>query len=193
MMKNTTKRKRKKTKKKHKIRCNKTVKFLIYEWCQLDLTSQLVLFIGAILLAELILSIFFYPGRDDLSINIVFRTGLASVMGYILGGMSNTNTTTTKTTHVEGQPVAPSVSYSSEKDSTVKLRESTDIEETTISLQNAPNIRALIATLVCIVCIVCLFLASTFNQLEYREGLIQMRDLISTTIGFLISTSRQKT
>ena len=189
MIKNTTKQKRKKIKKKRKIRCNKTVKHLVYEWCDLDLTSQLILIIGSILLIELILSIFFYPGRDDLSINIVFRTGLSSVMGYILGGMNNT----TKTTPPVDSMPKPSITYSSEKDSTSTLKEKEALTETTLTLQNAPSLRALIATLVCLICIICLFLASTFNYLEYPEGLIQMRDLISTTIGFLISNSRQST
>ena len=191
MIKNTTKRKKKKTKKKRKVRCNKTVKHILYEWCELDLTSQLILFIGAILLAELILSIFFYPGRDDLSINIVFRTGLSSVMGYILGGMNSTSTPLKTVKPPVDSTLKPSVTYSTEKDSPLTLKERESIADRALSLQNAPSLRALIATLVCLVCIVCLFLASTFNQLEYPEGLIQMRDLISTTIGFLISNSRQ--
>ena len=162
------------------------------EWQELDFTSKMVLLIGFVLFMELISSVFFYsnPGNDELSIHIAFRTGLSSVVGYLLGGMNapmpkDINTATQKTIS------------SSEKDTiSTQISAPNDFEdyEPDINfIQHASTLRTLLAAVVCLICILTLVAASSFGRLEYKEGLIQLRNLISTTIGFLISKSTHKT
>jgi len=180
--------KQKKTRCYQRLKRNKTLIQLKLEWIELDLTTKLVLIIGVVLLLELILAVFLYPAKDDaindLSINIVFRTALSSVIGYIIGGMNHADKD-----QLPSISQMPTISKEKDSNSTVTPKEPLDLEFEVDkeSLKSAANIRAFSATVICLVSIVTLFTASYFSQLEYREGLIQLRDLISTTIGFLIA------
>ena len=160
------------------------------EWIELDFTSKMVLLIGFVLFVELISAIFFYssPDNDALAINIAFRTGLSSVLGYLLGGM---NAPVPKDINT-AKPLPPTGEKDSISAQTLATPESTDYEPDINFIQHATTLRTLLAAIVCLVCILTLVAASSLNRLEYTEGIIQLRTLISTTIGFLISKSAHK-
>jgi len=139
-----------------------------FEWRRLDLTNKVLLLVGIVLLFELIFSIFLHTFSADASTDAFFRITFASVMGYFLGGM---NLNSNKTTLPEDEhAVENNVTDSNDE-----------------NFQNVPHIRTLFITLVCLACIITLSIATFTNQTSYSEGLIQLRNIISTSIGFLIS------
>ena len=149
----------------------KLYKKLKYEWGHLDFATKCIFFIGILLLFQLIYAIFVPANALDSTTQIVFRTSTSSIFGFILG-MAH--------------------SYSTKKASPPS-EESEDHEKQEfvfnkdINLNKATHVRILFSTTVCIMCIIVLMIANRTNNLSYQEGIIQLRDLISTTIGFLIS------
>ena len=132
------------------------------EWQSLDFTNKVLLMIGFVLLLELIFSIFLHTLGADTSTDTFFRISFSSVMGYFLGGM---NTTSKEEAH-----------------------DATEIEcSPETRFQHVNHIRTLFITIVCLACIITLSIATFTNRTDYSEGLIQLRNIISTTIGFLIS------
>jgi len=147
---------------------NHLLKKIRLEWRYLDLTNKVLLLVGVVLLFELIFSIFLHALSTDASTDTFFRITFSSVMGYFLGGMNITR----------------------------KEKSSLDEEssgETTSTNTNEPNfqnvtyIRTLFITIVCLACIITLSIATFTSQTTYSDGLIQLRNIISTSIGFLIS------
>ena len=146
------------------------------EWRDLDLTNKVLLLVGMVLLFELIFSIFLHTLSTDATTDAFFRISFSSVMGYFLGGM-NTNNVVTKET------------VSTESTDTGEETKNTSLDQ---NFQNVANIRTLFITVVCLTCIITLSVATFSNQVEYAEGLIQLRNIISTTIGFLISKAKYR-
>lgn len=149
----------------------KLYKKIKFEWGILDFSTKCILFIGILLLLQLIYAVFVPSDVLDSATQIVFRTSTSSIFGFILG-MAH--------------------SYSSVKsEQPPEDTENKEMEKFTfnddINLNRAMHIRILFSTVVCIICIIALVIANRTNNLSYQEGIIQLRDLISTTIGFLIS------
>jgi len=153
---------------KHPSNGNHLLKKIRLEWRCLDLTNKVLFLIGFVLLFELIFSIFLHTFSTDASTDAFFRITFASVMGYFLGGI-NIDTT---------ELALPEENQTAEKSST-------DIMDQ--NFRNVSHIRTLFITLVCLTCIIALSMATFTNQTDYSDGLIQLRNIISTSIGFLIS------
>jgi len=152
---------------------NNILKKIRLEWRDLDLTNKVLLLVGMVLLFELIFSIFLHSLGTDASTDAFFRISFSSVMGYFLGGMNMNHTAAKETamTNLEEQTENPSVNQ---------------------NFQNVTHIRTLFITIVCLACIITLSIATFSNRTDYAEGLIQLRNIISTTIGFLISKAKYR-
>ena len=152
------------------------IKKLRYEWCELDLTNKILIIIGIVLLIELIFSIFIHSIDADATTDAFFRLALSSVLGYFLG----INTATPK--------LDISTDNETEEEKTIDVTSDTEkyFELTT-------NVRTLFISFVCLACIITLAITTFYNQTQYEEGLIQLRNIISTTIGFLISKANRRT
>ena len=164
--------------------CRKSMISQIHaEWCNLDLTNKVLLLIGLVLLVELILSIFLHAFDIDTTTDAFFRLSLSSVLGYFLGGI-NTGTNSTETT---GKVETPIVTVG-------KTKEETEMEMETPAqnFQQATYIRTIFVAFVCLVCIATLAVTTFLNQTGYEEGLIQLRNIVSTTLGFLISKANRR-
>ena len=166
---------------KRKSPCrNKLSTKIRLEWCELDLTNKILLFIGIVLLFELIFSIFIRSVDTDATTDAFFRLALSSVLGYFLGiniGNPHLEQSTTSTT------------ISTKQMENNSLDSNTNIEE---HFEHSCNIRTLFISFVCLACIITLSITTFYNQNQYEEGLIQLRNIISTTIGFLISKANRK-
>jgi len=151
------------------------------EWRDLDLTNKVLLLIGLVLLFELILSIFIRTVYSDASTDAFFRLALSSVLGYFLG----INTSIPKVDQSINSP--PPISTEVQINKPPDLSADTDkyFEPTT-------NVRTLFISFVCLACIITLSITTFYNQAQYEEGLIQLRNIISTTIGFLISKANRR-
>lgn len=147
------------------------------EWYEMDLTNKILLLLGIVLLFELIFSIFMRSVNTDLTTDTFFRITFSSVMGYFLGGMN----TTTPPLEKENTPTVSPLDNSLEP----LLPEEQDFEHLT-------SIRTLFVAFVCLACIITLSVTTFSSQTDYAEGLIQLRNIISTTIGFLISKANRR-
>jgi len=151
------------------------------EWYDLDLTNKVLLLIGIVLLFELIFSIFIRSVDSDASTDAFFRLTLSSVLGYFLG--VNTNIPKLE------QPT-PSIRISPEAQierQTLDLN--ANVEK---SFEHTSNVRTLFISFVCLACIITLSITTFYNGIQYEAGLIQLRNIISTTIGFLISKANRR-
>ena len=148
------------------------------EWCELDFTSKIVLFIGLTLFIELLIAIFI-GGRHDWA-NMSFRTSLSAILGYLLGGMGKGhNNTGKKEIPIIEQEIEP-------EEIPLKCIHNHRL------ISEANHVRTLIAGMICLIGIMTLFTSTVFDFQVYDEGVLQLRDMISTTLGFLVSTSIKK-
>jgi len=158
------------------------------EWCDLDLTTKILLLIGLVLLLELIFSIFIRTVNTDATTDAFFRISLSSVLGYFLGGMDKNKPDAEEAT-VPSSLIASGEQTEKKPLDLHTLNLKTDIEG---EFENTTHIRTLFIAFVCIACIITLSITTFYNQTEYTEGLIQLRNIISTTIGFLISKANRR-
>ena len=161
---------------------NNLTRKIRYEWCELDLTNKILILIGTVLLIELIFSIFIRSVDADATTDAFFRLALSSVLGYFLG----INTATPK---LEQSPVA-NPPITTDNIDEIPPEATNDTEK---YFELTTNVRTLFISFVCLACIIALSITTFFNQTEYEEGLIQLRNIISTTIGFLISKANRRT
>ena len=158
------------------------------EWYDLDLTNKVLLFIGLILLFELIFSIFIRTVNVDATTDAFFRISLSSVMGYFLG-CTNTNHANTK----KGTNCSLSViSEEQIEQMPIDLQTLNPNAEKEKDFEHMPHIRTLFIAFVCLACIITLSVTTFANRIDYVEGLIQLRNIISTTLGFLISKANRR-
>ena len=159
-----------------KNECRRSMRQKIYvEWCNLDITNKFLLLIGLILLVELIISIFLHATTIDTTTDAFFRLSLSSVLGYFLGGI-NTGSNATEQSDVltDSEPLVEPK------------------EEGIKSFQQTTYIRTIFVAFVCLICIAALAAASFMDEANYEAGLIQLRNIISTTLGFLISKANRR-
>lgn len=165
--------------------CNPIIEKICSEWYEMDLTNKILLFLGTVLLFELIFSIFMRSVDTDVTTDAFFRITFSSVLGYFLGCM-NTNSAHLEKEKISNPapPVVPIEQVASKPpDSPLPVEQ--DFEHLT-------SIRTLFVAFVCFACIITLSVTTFINQTEYAEGLIQLRNIISTTIGFLISKANRR-
>ena len=148
------------------------------EWCNLDITNKSLLLIGLVLLIELIASVFLHVVNGDTTTDAFFRMALSSVLGYFLGGI-NTGSSTTEQSEV---PIILS--------QVVETKKGLELPEQ--NFQNTTYIRTIFVAFVCLMCIATLAATTFMNVTNYEAGLIQLRNTISTTLGFLISKANRK-
>ncbi|HAX74081.1 MAG TPA: hypothetical protein DCY20_11200 [Firmicutes bacterium] len=151
----------------------KLMKKISTEWNKLDLPTRSLFLIGLLLLVELVYSILINNTATEQNYDAVFRTSLSSIFGYIFG--MNTEVKL----------------FSESKDSANQKRSNKTDEEKLIhkyvATQKAIVLRVTYATVVCVICILTLMIAQHLHTYSYVEGLLQVRNLISLTIGFLLS------
>jgi len=143
------------------------------EWRCLDFTNKVLVFVGLFLLFELIFTIIRYGSETDVTTDAFFRLTLSSVIGYFLGSSSGTNIAPT-----DSGPV-----YAPRDDDDAAIY-SNDSE---FNLDHTSHLRTFFVAVICVVSLVTLFLTNFYLENTYEEGMTQLRNIISLTIGFLIS------
>ncbi len=136
------------------------------EWHKLDLACKSVLLIGILLLIQLICAVFIPVLSSQPTINATFQTSLSSIFGYILGMNIPTRTK------------SPSDPPSSSKET-----------ENPPHLFKRTTIHILFTAAVCLICLMTLIIYTIVGTYIYKDGIFQISNLVSTTIGFLISSS----
>ncbi len=136
------------------------------EWHKLDLACKSVLLIGILLLIQLICAVFIPALSSQPTINTIFQTSLSSIFGYILGMNIPTGTKS-----------------SSEKPCPCEEKENSH------HLLRGTNIHIFFTAAVCFTCLITLTIYTMIGGDVYNDGIFQIGHLVSSTIGFLISSS----
>jgi len=171
---------------KGKIKRNRTWRCLDKEWCELEFSNKLVVIICFVLFLELLMAVFWYPQGDWSVVSSTFRSVFGGIMGYIIGGMGAAEDTSKVVDALD----------TSLKEKSLQAKscdlDSDECEVESLTLPGTTFIRTAIAGFICLTCIVALFVAIILDSGVYQEGLVRVMDLISTTIGFLISNASRK-
>lgn len=163
---------------------------LRHDWDNLNLASKLLLFIGLILFVFSISILFIDLGDDTIinSIEVVFRTCLSSIFGFFLSSSLNGAKKGSKTNLVireQSEPILPDSSVNEEDTSC-------NFCAYKYNYKDGNLIRILLACFISLVCIIVLWICMTLGSVSKIASLSQLRDLMCSSIGFLLGESRIK-
>ena len=183
-----------KNSKKTKETCSRRRAFryeLRHDWDSLNFPSKVLLFIGIILFILSISILFIELGSNTLinSIEVIFRTSLSSIFGFFLSSSLSGNK---KDARFNPQ----STEDNSLSNPTNKLSEVDDIDckldVYKYNYHDSNLIRILLSCAVALICIFILWLCMVFNIVTKVASITQLRDLMCSSIGFLLGESRIK-
>lgn len=177
--------------------CSRITLFLkefIHDWDELNIAFKSLIIIGIVLFIVVISFAFFSDGGKGIrnSLEVVFRSTLASVFGFLLS--SNIKSYSQKK-----NKKIQKIQYELEKiqDELNKL-DSNNLKDNPCELTdnyfyNDINLVQIVISLsICIICICILSFLLITNNLENVPALTQIRDLMCSSIGFLIGESGKK-
>lgn len=158
-------------KNKNCSRPNALVEELASDWDKLNIAAKSLIIVGAILFISAIIIAFYSNGDEDLtrSLEVIFRSSLASVFGFLLSSNINTQKT---------------------KNNQVIRRDSCEEEIKIYNYKEGNMIQILIALVVTIVCIVAIIIIYITKNNENIAAISQLRDFMCSSIGFLLGESK---
>ncbi|MGX4598499.1 hypothetical protein [Faecalimicrobium sp. JNUCC 81] len=157
---------------------------IISDWDKINLAGKLLIFIGLIVLLSSIGLALCNKGSNEIlkAIEVIFRSALASIFGFVLS--SNLNCGKSKNTN---------------KFTRSEVGKKVDIndEECEIDIENhnyreGNSIQMIIAFAICIICVLTMLLMYIFNIDDNVATISQFRDLMCSSIGFLLGESKIK-
>lgn len=171
------------------------IKEIKHDWDELNISFKSLIIVGALLFLVVILIAFFSNGGRGLknSIEVVFKTTLASVFGFLLSS------------NIKFNKIEKSIKIEDIKKELNEIEENIDILEENIGekvddcelelyykYRDINLVQISIALVICIVCIFALGILSVTNNLENIQAVSQIRDLMCSSVGFLIGESKKK-
>ncbi len=181
----------------------------------LKMSSKNFVFLGlivifAILLLQSSITLFVDVTHEGLSqIDVVFRTSLSSIFGYIMSMVSTGEfTLKEKNNKVENKPktigfsadktLSPTLTNNESKDKNISL-DSNPLEITSKTEEKIikTNVQIVTLTCVCIFCLLIMLIVRNFSHLIVANStnsvtISMYRDIISGSVGALIGLSRVK-
>lgn len=171
------------------------IKEIKHDWDELNISFKSLIIVGALLFLVVIHIAFFSNGGVGVknSIEVVFRTTLASVFGFLLSS------------NIKFNKKEISIKIEAIKKELIKMEENIDtleenIEEKAENCELEPYykykdtnlVQISIALAICIMCIFVLGILSMTNNLENAQAISQISDLMCSSVGFLIGESKKK-
>ncbi|MGL4911407.1 MAG: hypothetical protein ACRC3Y_03150 [Romboutsia sp.] len=170
-------------------------KEFVNDWDELNIAFKLLLCIGLVLFIIVIAIAFFSNGEHGLknSLEVVFRTTLASVFGFLLSSNIKYNN---RKRQMEIEKIESELkNILAELD---ELDENNTIDKNACDLEslyydkNINLVQIIIAFTVCIISIIILGILIVTNNLENVPSISQIRDLMCSSVGFLIGECGKK-
>lgn len=171
------------------------IKEFIKDWDELNIAFKALILIGLVLFIVVISIAFLSNGDTGIknSIEVVFRTTLASVFGFLL---SSNIKKRSKKKNLEIEKIKSELNkVQKELD---ELEENNEILNSKCNLEDVYNdndtnmVQIGIALIISIVCIIIINVLVMTNNLENVPAISQIRDLMCSAIGFLIGESGKK-
>jgi len=183
---------------KREDKCNRKkllIKELINDWDELNISFKALIIIGMILFIVVIFTAIYSDGVDEVrnSFEVVFRSTLASVFGFLLS--SNIKANSSKRNNEIEKIKSKILSVQKELDSlddTMKLSDNECKLEDLYTYKDINLVQIIIALSICIICIAVICILIITNNLDNLPAVSQIRDLMCSSIGFLIGESKKK-
>lgn len=169
-----------------RVRRNRTWKCIEKEWCELEFSNKMIVIIYSVLFLMLVLAVFWYPEGHWGTVSSTFRSVFGGITGYIIGGMGSSEDASKTLVTPDKEDI-----FKASPSAKCELSPE-DCEPESLILPGTTYIRTAIAGIFCVTSILAVFFAILFGTEMYQEGLIRIMDLVSTTIGFLISNASRK-
>ena len=159
---------------------------LLIDWDKLNLAAKLLVYLGFFL----VLSTIFIAICDEKDIDlynrieVIFRTSLASVFGFILS--SNTKRKEDKNSYVDKM----TISMDKEK----AITEDCKIKKETIKYYygDGNTVQIIVALLITLIAALVILSIYAFDITKDVVIIVQFRDLMCTSIGFLLGEAKIK-
>lgn len=152
------------------------------DWFNLNLAARALITIGIIVFLASLFVAFYNHTSEAIykSIEVVFRSSVASIFGFILSSNIKSNTKNSENR-----------AKSTEEDMLITLEECDEyIEEH--NYEEGNSVQLLLASLVCIISTFSILTIYVLNLGENIAAISQLRDLMCTSIGFLLGESKIK-
>ena len=174
-------------------RRNSLLKALCNDWDHLNLAFKSLIMIGIVLFIAVITIAFFSNGEIGLknSIEVVFRSTLASIFGFLLS--SNIKQTNENKDIVRIKNELESIEKElDEIDNSIYEHDCED-EVKKYGYEDGNLVQITIALIVCLVSIIVISIIFITSNIENVPAISQIRDLMCSSIGFLLGESSRKT
>lgn len=152
------------------------------DWNKLNLAAQILVLVGGFIFIATVFLAFYKISDDSLykSVETVFRSCLSSIFGFILS--SNIKNTDTKAVN--------KISYNENEEILITQEEEECIKN--VNYQEGNSIQLIVAFVICMVCSISILAIYIRNLNQDIHLITQFRDLMCTSIGFLLGESKIK-
>ncbi|WP_419726470.1 hypothetical protein [Terrisporobacter petrolearius] len=176
-------------------RKNLLIKEFKHDWDELNISFKSLIMVGIVLFLVVVLIAFFSDGGNGIknSLEVVFRSTLASVFGFLLSSniKFNKKERKIKIEEIKGELNKLEQELDNLDEDLGKENEQCELEPY-YSYKDINLVQITIALGICIICISVLSILMLTNNLENMQTISQIRDLMCSSIGFLIGESGKK-
>ncbi|MGL5378404.1 hypothetical protein [Clostridium sp.] len=170
------------------------IKELIHDWDELNIAFKSLIIVATLLFIVIVLIAFFSDGGSGInnSLEVVFRTTLASVFGFLLSSNIKANN---KKKRDEIEKIKQELKKVQEELDDIQVDAQKDkdcILEQAYTYRDVNIVQISIALSFCIISIFILSSLLITNNLENVPAVSQIRDLMCSSVGFLIGESGKK-
>ena len=160
---------------------------LLMDWDKLNLAAKLLVYIGFFLIFATVFISIYKSQNISLyrNIEVIFRTSLASVFGFLLS--SSTKCTSQK----DRDKILEKMAISVDKENAI-TEECKVKKETYHYYEEGNTVQVMVALLISIISALVMLGATTFGFVNDLLIIYQFRDLMCTSLGFLLGEAKIK-
>ena len=165
---------------------------LIIDWDKLNLAAKLLVYIGFFLIFSTVFISIYKSKNVDLyeTIEVIFRTALASVFGFLLS--SNIKNSSEKNSQKNKEKLLEKMTISMDKEEAItkecKIKKETDY----YYYGEGNTVQVMVALLISVISALIMLGLYIFGFTNNGVMLSQFRDLMCTSIGFLLGEAKIK-
>lgn len=171
------------------------IKEIKHDWDELNISFKSLIIVCTLLfLVVILIALFSNGGRGvNNSIEVVFRTTLASVFGFLLSSniKFNKKERSIKIEDIKKELIKIEENIGTLEENIEEKAEDCELESY-YKYKDINLVQISIALIICIMCIFVLGVLSMSNNLENIQAISQIRDLMCSSVGFLIGESKKK-
>lgn len=159
---------------------------LLMDWDKLNLAAKLLVYIGFFLVFSILFMAIYESNDTDLNarIEVIFRTSLASVFGFILSSKTKIKDDINKDSYMEKMTISVDKEKAITEECKIKK------ERLKYYYGEGNTVQIVVALLITLISALVILGEYTFSFTENLEIIGQFRDLMCTSIGFLLGEAK---